>query len=264
MKSHYTYKLIALNPLDERVEYIGVRSCSGLPADDTAYMSSSREIRALIKSGVQFVKEIIAVHESRKKAVDHEVRLHADYDVARSPRFFNKAKQTSVGFDFDCTGIKLSDLQKQKLSVSTVNRYLNQDARTVTSVAVKAACNEPEYLKRLSIKSAAIMADADVRRRIRETNLITYSNGQVKQRIGQSIRAAYKRPEAIQNKSNAMKIVHNTPEVAEKKSAGMKFIIGKKREYCIVNEISDPGKSYSNIDKADFQRWLAANNKEAA
>jgi len=38
---HYTYRLIAINPIDERVEYIGVRSSDAPPEDDTQYWSSS-------------------------------------------------------------------------------------------------------------------------------------------------------------------------------------------------------------------------------
>jgi hypothetical protein len=159
MKSHYTYRLAAVNPIDERVEYIGVRSCNGLPADDAAYMSSSREILALIKSGVKFVKEIIAVHETRKKAVAHEIELHAAYDVARSLKYFNKAKQTSDSFDVSGTKLNpeivqyLSKVHKARLSDPTVRREISRRSKEVAA--------RPGQTEKMSIAMKKVWQRAD-------------------------------------------------------------------------------------------------------
>lgn len=93
---HYTY---ALKRVKDGKLYIGVRSSRCPPEEDVSYMSSSKSIRDDLRAGVRFRKQIIATWSSRKKAVKHEVELHEKYDVARNPKFLNKVKQTTSGFD---------------------------------------------------------------------------------------------------------------------------------------------------------------------
>jgi hypothetical protein len=46
-----------------------------------------------------FYKQILEEFESRSQAMTHEITLHNTFDVARSSEFFNRSKQTGVGFD---------------------------------------------------------------------------------------------------------------------------------------------------------------------
>ena len=102
-KIHYVYKITNLNPTDERVYYIGVRSAID-PITDT-YMGSSKYLNVAMKENGKenFKKEILSTWKTRKEAMQEEIRLHEDFDVAKSKTFYNKAKQTSTGFDVtDC------------------------------------------------------------------------------------------------------------------------------------------------------------------
>ena len=305
MKFHYTYKLIAVNPIDERVEYIGVRSCSGLPADDAAYMSSSREIRALIKSGVQFVKEIIAVHENRKKAVAHEVELHADFDVARSPRFFNKAKQTAVGFDTQGTltgedncmanpvvrakhAKIVSDLDyREKVSNGVRRAFSNPEvaarvnaakaigvrtekARKKISVSSRRAMSNPETKLKHSAATSAALLSPMVNAKLRAAHRANWAKPGVKEARSAKLKRAYERDQTLRyrvshnGESNGMFGKNHSDNAIRIMADKRKKCAALKSEYCIANGISNPGKAYSNIDKADFARWLATNKKEAA
>lgn len=121
-KIHYVYKITNINPTDERLYYIGVRSTSKSSAElDTTYQSSSKYLKEAIKAigSNNFKKEILSTWETRKIAVQEEIRLHNKFDVAKNPLFYNKAKQTSTGFD--TSGTKqgtLSEATKKKISIS--------------------------------------------------------------------------------------------------------------------------------------------------
>ncbi len=101
---HYTYRITVNNPTDNRVYYIGVRSCKKHPTQDN-YFGSCREFTAWQKENgtVNLTKEILAIWGDRKLAVEHEMKLHEHFEVALNPQFWNKAKQKTTGFD--TTGI---------------------------------------------------------------------------------------------------------------------------------------------------------------
>jgi len=98
-KYHYTYKITILNPLDERKYYVGVRSSNKLPEDDINYLGSSKHLNAYLKNEqIKYKKQILAYFFDRESANQHELDLHNEFDVAKNPSFFNKAKRTSTGF----------------------------------------------------------------------------------------------------------------------------------------------------------------------
>lgn len=94
---HYTYLITNTNT---NMKYIGVRSCNCLPENDS-YMGSSKYLTEDIRqeSLANFTKEILSLFETRVEAINEEIRLHNLYDVAKNPEYYNKAKQTSTGFD---------------------------------------------------------------------------------------------------------------------------------------------------------------------
>lgn len=127
-KYHYVYR-ISNSKLKKH--YYGVRSSKLAPHLDLGvkYFSSSKD-----KSFIQdqqlnpwFYKyKIIAIFETREDAVRFEIKLHNRFDVGKNPSFYNKAKQTSQGFD--TTGISyLTDDQiqyrRQRWLIDNPNKY---------------------------------------------------------------------------------------------------------------------------------------------
>ena len=112
-KYHYVYKLIDTNPIDERIYYIGVRSCNCEP-DIDKYYSSSKTIKNIIKNnGNTFKKIILKIYDSREDASNEETRLHALYNVGLNKQYYNIVNQK--GSFFDSIGIIF--INKQKISI---------------------------------------------------------------------------------------------------------------------------------------------------
>ena len=89
-KHHYVYKSFE----EEGREYIGVRSCSCLPEEDTKYFGSFYD-----KSFFPTEKTILFVCETREEVLEIEIELHDFFGVAVHPQFANRAKAVSTGFD---------------------------------------------------------------------------------------------------------------------------------------------------------------------
>lgn len=105
MPYHYVYFL----HLVTGQYYIGKRSCSCLPQDDFSYLGSSKHI----KPSQVISKTIIKLFETEKEAQLAEIQLHAQYKVASSEVFANRAEQKSTGF-FAPFAKKQSKEQAQK------------------------------------------------------------------------------------------------------------------------------------------------------
>ena len=98
--NHYVYLIEKKNTLPNSSKYyIGVRSCEGLIADDD-YMGSSKYLTEDIeKEGKSnFNKIILKRFQTREDAVQYEIDMHNEFEVASNPLFFNRTKQTVVGF----------------------------------------------------------------------------------------------------------------------------------------------------------------------
>lgn len=105
--NHYTYLLINNK---SGMLYIGKRSCTCKPQEDTSYMSSSKYVPK-----EECTKVILREFLTSKEAVAHEIELHNLHDVGINPMYYNKSKQTST--KFDTTGISnpCTEEAKQKL-----------------------------------------------------------------------------------------------------------------------------------------------------
>lgn len=121
---HYTY---LIQSLDKTMNYIGVRSCRCLIEQDI-YWGTSKHLpwgRAGAKKDQSSVaiKTILKTFSTRKEAVEHEVYLHALYNVSTNPNFWNQANQTSSKFDvtgktFIFTKQHIENMKKGHLSRS--------------------------------------------------------------------------------------------------------------------------------------------------
>jgi hypothetical protein len=117
-KNHYTY--IIINQVNGKM-YIGVRSCECEPMFDLGvkYFSSSKD-KELIKdqreNKADYSYQILGRFDERAEAIRMEIELHNLHDVGKSDLFYNRAKQTSTGFDI--SGTKHSEEQKGKMSAA--------------------------------------------------------------------------------------------------------------------------------------------------
>lgn len=115
---HYVYRItnIKLNK-----HYYGTRSSKIEPFKDLGfkYFSSASDIefRDDQKNNPENYKYIIvSIFNSREDAISLEIILHEKFNVGLNPSFYNKSKQTSIGFDFDSTGNQHSDETRRKIS----------------------------------------------------------------------------------------------------------------------------------------------------
>jgi len=106
--THYVYLIQVLNTVNKTQWYIGCRSCKSIDTD-TNYIGSSKHLKKFVKNNnPKTRKKILSVWKTRKEAITEEIRLHNLHDVAKNGKYFNKAKQTSTGFDTTGCGYRPS------------------------------------------------------------------------------------------------------------------------------------------------------------
>ena len=114
-KRHYVYR-ITNTKLNKH--YYGVRTSKLEPSKDLGirYFSRSFDTQFIEdqKNNPQHYKyTIVSEFDSREEALELEIKLHARFDVAINESFYNRTKQTSIGFDN--TGIIFSEEVRTKL-----------------------------------------------------------------------------------------------------------------------------------------------------
>lgn len=144
--NHYTYKITYTTGK----MYIGVRTCKCEPKDDVNYLGSSKHI----PNNLVLSKEILNTFNTRKEALNDEIRLHNLYDIANNEMFYNKAKQTSIGFD--TTGIKLSDEHKLKCSISLKNRVFTDEHKQKIALASTGRKKSKEEIDKIKLSHVGI------------------------------------------------------------------------------------------------------------
>ena len=100
-KYHYTYRITNIK---EKMYYYGLHSCDCLPKEDIGvkYFSSSKRdgfIDHQKQNLEQYKYKVIKIFSTRKEALEHEIFLHAKFDVKLHEKFYNDSNQRSVNFD---------------------------------------------------------------------------------------------------------------------------------------------------------------------
>ena len=108
--NHYTY---LLQSKTDDMMYIGVRSCKCLPEEDN-YWGSSKHLPKNVSDICD--KFILGTFDSRKEALQDEINRHNINNVAKNPNFWNKAKQTSTGWN--TAGTTISNELKKRISIA--------------------------------------------------------------------------------------------------------------------------------------------------
>lgn len=156
---HYTYRITVKNPTDEKKYYVGVRSCNVYPTKDTLYFGSCKPFKKWQKEhGTNgLIKEILAIYSNRVNALEHEIRLHEYFNVAKNKLFWNRAKQVSTGFDTTGTtdiynkGIPMSVEQKQKISLAKLGKPLSEEHKRRVSDGLKGKPKSEEHKMKIKL-----------------------------------------------------------------------------------------------------------------
>ena len=124
---HYVYRIT--NIIDNK-HYYGVRTSNVEPKLDLCfkYFSSSSNREFMIEQQEheeRFKYKVIRTFSSREEAVSFEIKLHNKFNVGVDENFYNKAIQTSTGFDM--TGITGEKHHKfgTKHSAETISKMRN-------------------------------------------------------------------------------------------------------------------------------------------
>lgn len=118
-KYHYVYEITYC---DEK-KYIGVRSCN-CEIEDDPYMGSPFRLPDSVKG--TGTKHILSTHDTRKAAMEEEIRLHALYDVKNNPEFYNQCNSTSVKFQVSEEAHKRSAETRRGRTKETHEYIMNQ------------------------------------------------------------------------------------------------------------------------------------------
>ena len=118
MQFHYTYRIT--NTILNK-HYYGTRTSKVRPKQDLGikYFSSSSDkdfINDQKLNPSNYKYKVIRISKTRKQAIELEIKLHNKFNVGLNENFYNRAKQSSTGFD--TTGLHwcLTDETKLKMS----------------------------------------------------------------------------------------------------------------------------------------------------
>ena len=200
MKNYnYVYRIINLNPQDDRKFYIGVRSCDCLPEEDTKYMSSSKYLKEAISVQGQenFKKEILSIWETREKAVLEEIRLHEKFDVKSNKSFYNKANQLIKSFDCDNKGkVTVIDLRDNTSKHISTDEYKSNDFFVSINQGRK---KTPNQIKQMSESRIGINRTLESRRKQSETMKGHTISEETKRKIGEA-NSGRERPQELRDR----------------------------------------------------------------
>lgn len=129
---HYVYRIS--NTVANK-HYYGVRG-SKEPRNDLGmiYFSSSTDkefIQDQKENPHNYKYKIIKIFDKRKDAIRLEIKLHNKFNVGVNESFYNKAKQTSIGFDTG--GIKFSEDEKNILYASRRNPLSDEHRKNISA-----------------------------------------------------------------------------------------------------------------------------------
>ncbi len=175
-KNHYTYRITNIKL---KMYYYGARSTNLEPINDLGiiYFSSSTDkkfIKDQKENSQDYKYKVIHIYDNRKNAIKLEVKLHEKFNVGINENFYNKAKQSSSGFDTTGTTLIFSDEHKRKLSESLVGRFYSEETRRKIGAYSKTRIHTEETKRKISENNGKSMLgkhhSKETRRKISESN----------------------------------------------------------------------------------------------
>ena len=161
--NNYTY---LLQSQTSDMMYIGLRSCECLPEEDNSYWGTSKHLPEDVSE--TFDKFILGVFETREEAITDEIRRHTMNDVARNPLFYNRAKQTSTGFDRSGVSMIFSEEHKRKLSEKAKGRKLSEEHKRKVSESRKGKTMSEEHRRIVSEAQKGVPKSEETKRKMSE------------------------------------------------------------------------------------------------
>lgn len=136
-KYHYVYRI---TNIIKQKHYYGTRTSKCLPIEDLGikYFSSSKDkdfIQDQKSSPSNYKYKIIRIFDTRKEAIELEIKLHDRFDVGINESFYNRSKQTSSRFD--TTGLKNTKSQRLLNSAKNSGKNNAMFGRSVYEVWVE-------------------------------------------------------------------------------------------------------------------------------
>jgi len=126
---HYTYKM----HYSTGKYYIGVRTSKLEPELDKKYIGSSK----ITPNNLIVKKEILQVFNTRKEALDHEILMHKELDIAVNELYYNRSRQLSDGFDV--TGTKQDEAHKNKIRNALIGQKHSEERKLNMKIGVEKA-----------------------------------------------------------------------------------------------------------------------------
>lgn len=144
--------------------YIGLRTCDCLPEKDIKYFGSFKD-KTFNPTG----KTILFVCETRKEAAEIEIKLHDFFDVAVNPKFANRSKAVSTGFDV--TGVIFgprTEETKKKISVANSGKTHTEEAKKKMSGEKTGKTHTEETKKKISVANTGVIRSTKTRAKMSE------------------------------------------------------------------------------------------------
>ena len=293
MTYHYTYLITNLKPLVEKY-YIGVRSCSCNPYNDT-YMGSSTILTNAIKnhSITNFEKVIIEIWPTRKLAEIHENELHLTHSAAINPIFYN-VKNGVLGFHYNEKARinqkqtinnpewkeTIGKIQREKQSKTKSSKEWKETIGKEKIRKYKEIINDPEWKKTLgvsksnNIKSARLDPDwkKTVGKQAKEKELNTKSDIKwieevwkpaMQQRTENINSVDWKETSGVIQKRRYQQTINSDKykyETLPKLRAKMKGTLTSE-DYKKKHTYKCPHCDYIGVGPANYKRWHGDNCK---
>ena len=171
-KYHYTYRITNILL---KMYYYGTRSTNLNPKDDLGikYFSSSSDkefIQDQKENPQNYKYKIIHIYDNRKSAIEMEIKLHNKFNVGISEKFYNRAKQTSTGFDTTGMSFQFSEEHKRKMSSSSIGRKHTEETKDKISIINKGRKHTEETKDKISIANKGKIKSLETRSKLSISN----------------------------------------------------------------------------------------------
>lgn len=260
-KYHYVYRI---TNTQTKMHYYGCRSSKVEPKLDLGvkYFSSSTDREFMLEqkeNSIIFKYKIVKVFESRKEAELFETHLHEKFQVQKHSSFYNKAKNTMMGFSVE--GRKQTDEHKINNKLHIKGKTYEEKYGVERANEIKAKLKESkkhiseETRMKLSNSKTGVPLSDYHKQRISEGNYIKWESmsNEVREAFREKMKKINQNEEKRKDASEKIKQKWKEPEFLNK----MKIRNEKSpfKEMVVCNYCNKEGK------KGPMARWHFENCK---